>query len=96
MISTPPHSPAFAVRPARPAPSDGRGPRLIAVLRRASQDPFRIQSDFARAMADIIGWAASDGCLTTRIAAGIYGRSWHITAKGRQRLRDAETAAGGR
>lgn len=34
----------------------------------------------------MIGMAASDGFITTRIATGMYGREWRITASGIQHL----------
>lgn len=47
---------------------------------------FTTKSDFARAYADFVAMAASDGYLTTRIAAGLYGNLWLITSKGLKHL----------
>jgi hypothetical protein len=44
--------------------------------------PFKTKSDFARAYANVVAMAASDGYLTTRIAAGLYGQSWQVTPAG--------------
>ena len=52
------------------------------VLNRAWRKPFRIQSDFAREMSVYVALAASDGFITSRVACGLYGRDWHITAAG--------------
>ena len=67
--------------------SDVAGPRLIDVLRLAWTEPFALQSDFARAHADIVAMAASDGLITTKIASGLYGRRWLITEAGLRHLR---------
>jgi hypothetical protein len=62
------------------------GKKLTDVLSHAWHSPFKTKSDFARAHADLIGMAASDGFITTRIATGLYGRDWRITAAGIQHL----------
>jgi hypothetical protein len=46
-----------------------------------------VKSDFARAQAVFIAMAASDGLITTREAAGLYGNVWRITQAGMERLR---------
>jgi len=58
------------------------GATVTEVLDRAWRKPFTTRSDFARAEADVIAMAASDGFLTTRIAAGFYGTSWRVTPQG--------------
>ncbi len=58
------------------------GLKLTEVLRRAWIASFKTKSDFARENADFVAMAASDGLITTRIATGLYGASWLITAKG--------------
>lgn len=58
------------------------GQTLTDVLRRAWRKPFKLKSDYARDNAHFIAMAASDGFITTRIAAGLYGHVWHITPKG--------------
>lgn len=59
---------------------------LVAVLDEARWRPFTTKGDFARNHADVIAMAASDGLLTTRIATGLYGRKWSVTAAGLRRL----------
>lgn len=58
------------------------GVTLTEVLTRAWQAPFKTKSDYARHAADVIAMAASDGHLTTKLAAGLYGGTWFVTAKG--------------
>jgi hypothetical protein len=60
---------------------------LTDVLHQAWVRPFSVQSNFAREHAAIVAMAASDGFITTRIAAGVYARHWHITLKGLQHLK---------
>lgn len=62
------------------------GKKLTEVLAQAWHAPFTTKSDFARANADVIGMAASDGMITTRIATGLYGRDWRITEAGIRHL----------
>ena len=62
------------------------GKKLTDILSRAWNAPFTTKSDFARENADLIAMAASDGFITTRIATGLYGRSWQITPKGLEHL----------
>ena len=62
------------------------GRRLTDVLTRAWKAPFKTKSDFARAEADVVAMAASDGYLTTRVAAGLYGNEWRITPTGLRHL----------
>lgn len=40
------------------------------------------KSDFARAWADYLAMAASQGLITTKLYGDVYGREWQITAKG--------------
>jgi hypothetical protein len=61
--------------------------RLTDVLKHAWTKPFSTKSDFARANADHIAMAASDGLITTKQAAGLYGREWLITAVGLKHLK---------
>lgn len=62
------------------------GKTLTEALARAWNTPFTTKSDFARENANLIAMAASDGFITTRIATGLYGRTWQITAAGLQHL----------
>jgi hypothetical protein len=63
-----------------------RGLTLTEVLERAWKSGFSTKSDFAREHADFVAMAASDGFITTRIAAGLYGRDWQITPSGLKHL----------
>lgn len=60
----------------------GIGTTLTDVLRHAWLSPFTTKSDFARAAADAVAMAASDGFISTRVAAGFYGNRWLITPTG--------------
>lgn len=60
---------------------------LTKVLHRAWVQPFSVQSNYARENAAVVAMAASDGFITTRLAAGVYARTWHITLKGLQHLK---------
>lgn len=55
---------------------------ITEVLERSWTRPFKTKSNFARQNADIVAMAASDGFITTRIAAGFHGREWLITPLG--------------
>ena len=61
---------------------------LGEVLRRAHRSPFALQSDFARANAPLVAYAASVGYLSSILPTGVPGTTWHITAAG---LRHLET-----
>jgi hypothetical protein len=61
--------------------------RLAGVLASAWHSPFTVKSDFARGQAIFVAVAASEGLITTREAAGLYGNVWRITARGLERLR---------
>ncbi len=56
------------------------------ILDHAWRQPFTTKCDFARTHADLVAVAASDGFITTRIAAGLYGNRWQITAPGLRHL----------
>jgi len=56
------------------------------VLEMAHTKSFTTKSDFARDNADFVAMAASEGYITTRIAAGYYGRTWQITLEGLEHL----------
>lgn len=64
---------------------------LTALLAYARWTPFKTKSDFARKHADIIAMAASDGLITTRIATGLYGRSWGVTVAGLKHLENLKS-----
>lgn len=59
---------------------------MLEVLDRAWTSPFKTKSDFARAHADLIAMAASDGLITTKLATGLYTRFWQISPKGLSHL----------
>ena len=61
--------------------------KLVDVLVEAWISPFSTKGDFARLHADFVAMAASDGMITTKIAAGLYGRRWLITEAGLRHLR---------
>ena len=54
----------------------------MEILKQALEAPFKTKSNFARERADLIAMAASDGFITTRIAAGLYSRKWMLTPLG--------------
>ena len=56
------------------------------VLQQAHLQPFTTKSDFARLYADAIAIAASDGFITTKLAVGLYSRSWSLTPSGLSHL----------
>lgn len=58
------------------------GAKLTEVLRKAWTDGIATKGDFARYNADFVAMAASEGYITTRQAAGLFGRSWQITPEG--------------
>ena len=56
------------------------------VLSTAYLSPFTTKSDFARAHATAIAYAACGGLLTARRPDGAWGNIWRITARGLDRL----------
>lgn len=52
------------------------------VLERAWKYPFTTKSDFAREEADFVALAASEGYITTKVAAGLHENVWKITDRG--------------
>lgn len=54
---------------------------LIAVLKRAQRDPFKFQSDYARAQAYHVAEAASRGFLTC-LQQGTNAGCWMVTEAG--------------
>lgn len=59
---------------------------MLELLERVWAHPFTTKSDFARANADLVAVAASDGFITTKIATGLYGRTWQLTPVGLSHL----------
>lgn len=66
--------------------------KIKKVLVLALQEPFKIQSDFARQYAHAVAACASRGLITTQNrntpvgAEAFYGRCWFITMAGLQEL----------
>lgn len=60
----------------------GQTPRLIKVILRAYQNPFSLQSNYARKHANYVGMAASMGLLSTRVFGSVYSNEWRATMKG--------------
>jgi hypothetical protein len=56
------------------------------VLERAWKRPFTTKSDFARENATLVAVCASDGHITTKHAAGLYGTVWQLTPAGLKHL----------
>lgn len=50
----------------------------------------RVQSDYARKLASIVGIAASMQLITTRIQKNQFAGEWQITTKGLKWLKEAE------
>jgi hypothetical protein len=59
---------------------------LTDVLERAWKRPFTTKSDYARENATLVAMGASDGFLTTKLAAGLYGSTWQLTPGGLKHL----------
>lgn len=58
------------------------GQRLTNVVREAYLHPFRIQSDYARAMAEWVALAASLGFITVIVGSYEHTREWRPTQAG--------------
>jgi hypothetical protein len=74
----------------KPAVSINDDQMLLKVLRRAWRAPFTLACDFARQHTAHIALAACKGFITTRIASGVYGRTWLITGAGLRFIRESE------
>lgn len=63
--------------------------RIIEVLKRAHERPFKLKSDFARQYTAEVAAAASLGWISTLVyeAEGVYGDRWRITVPGLKRLK---------
>lgn len=62
-------------------------PEVYDITEAAWASPFTVQSDYARAAAYWVGFAASLGWITTIGLDGTsVGRTWHITARGAQAI----------
>lgn len=62
---------------------------LGALLQIIYERPQSIQSNLARAYADLVAMAASMGLITTQISPNKYGREWRVTNKGLLLLNEA-------
>lgn len=64
---------------------------LLTVVKRAWRAPFTLACDFARKHVAHVAMAACMGLITTRIEAGSYGRTWHVSTAGLRMLNEVET-----
>ena len=55
---------------------------LLQIVKVAYEKAFSVQSDFARANADMVAMAASLALITTRVHNNIFCRDWRPTVKG--------------
>lgn len=65
---------------------------LKGVLLKAWDQPFTTQSDFARANAQYVAIAASEGLITVAIGRNCYSPHWHVTKKGLEYLEQRSAA----
>lgn len=56
--------------------------RLFIVVLEAYKRSFSVQSDYARAEAELVAMAASLGLISTKVHNNIYSRDWRPTARG--------------
>ena len=69
---------------------------IATVLEEARKKTIACGGNFARANAHVVAMCASEGYITTREAAGLFTRSWMITAEGvhhLNRMKEAEQNA---
>jgi hypothetical protein len=55
---------------------------VYTVVARARQTPFTTKSDFARAAANEVALAASEGFITTKLNETTYVNAWMVTREG--------------
>ena len=60
--------------------------KLNDILRQAWQAPFSTKSDFARANANLVALAASQGLISTRVGRETYGTKWLLAPAGLERI----------
>lgn len=56
--------------------------RLFAVVLEAYKRSFSVQSDYARAEAELVAMAASMGLISTKVHNNVFSRDWRPTARG--------------
>lgn len=56
--------------------------RLFTVVLEAYKRSFSVQSDYARAEAELVAMAASMGLISTKVHNNVYSRDWRPTARG--------------
>ena len=56
--------------------------KLLSVLEEAWLRGFTVQSNFARANAEVVAMASSLQLITTRINRDLFGCEWQVTSKG--------------
>lgn len=56
--------------------------RLFTVVLEAYKRSFSVQSDYARAEAELVAMAASLGLISTKVHNNVYSRDWRPTARG--------------
>jgi len=56
--------------------------QLFQIVLEAYKRSFSVQSDYARASAELVGMAASLGLISTKVHNNIFSRDWHPTSKG--------------
>lgn len=56
--------------------------RLFIVVLEAYKRSFSVQSDYARAEAELVAMAASLGLISTKVHNNVYSRDWRPTARG--------------
>jgi hypothetical protein len=55
---------------------------VYAVVKRARMQPYTTKSDFARAAANEIALAASEGFISTKVDEATYSNHWMVTHDG--------------
>lgn len=56
--------------------------RLFTVVLEAYKRSFSVQSDYARAEAELVAMAASMGLISTKVHNNVYSRDWRPTSRG--------------
>ena len=56
--------------------------QLFQIVLEAYKRSFSVQSDYARASAELVGMAASLGLISTKVHNNIFSRDWRPTSKG--------------
>lgn len=56
--------------------------QLFQIVLEAYKRSFSVQSDYARANAELVGMAASLGLVSTKVHNNVFSRDWRPTSKG--------------